>query len=164
MKGMCILVYGLMSLISTWVLILRRSSATEHHIIRYTLQTHSLSTWTEVTFTTHPLCALWWKGRPLCYCDLFSGFSQIQWCHCSGRRWKGKQSLLFYCIYGVPVTHTQTLILKAVKHIAKMLHFYVNTILIAVLSVHSELLVYVISLKFNRRTQDCACCLCKHAD
>lgn len=34
--------------------------------------------WTEITFTTHPLCALEWRGHPLCYCDLFSIFSQIQ--------------------------------------------------------------------------------------
>lgn len=35
MKGMCILVYGLMSLISTWVLMFRRSSATQRHMISY---------------------------------------------------------------------------------------------------------------------------------
>lgn len=51
-------------------------------------------------------------GRPLCYCDLFSKFSQIQWCHCSGRRWKAKQSLLFFKIYIVPLWPIQkTLIL-----------------------------------------------------
>ena len=33
MKGMCILVYGLMSLISTWVLMFLRSSATQRHMI-----------------------------------------------------------------------------------------------------------------------------------
>lgn len=36
MKGMCILVYGLMSLISTWVLMFLSSSETQHHMISST--------------------------------------------------------------------------------------------------------------------------------
>lgn len=71
MNGMCILVYGFMSLISTWVLMFLRSSATtdtRSHDRRDKTGVVVVA-WSKVTFTTHPLCALEWRGHPLCYCD-----------------------------------------------------------------------------------------------
>lgn len=55
---------------------------------------------------THLRCALWWRGRPWCSCDLFSRFSQIRWCHYSGRSWEEKQSRCYnlYIVFLQPTT------------------------------------------------------------
>lgn len=138
MKGMCILVYGLMSLISTWVLMFLRSSATQS-TSSDTKQREALKTalvlrvdWSHVH--THPLCALWWTDRPLCYCDLFSRFFQIQWCHCSGRRWK-KNTQCGFIVDIVSLRASQQLSTRKLSNAKQHIQVYENTILTAVLGV-----------------------------
>lgn len=126
MKGMCILVYGLMSLISTWVLMFLRSSATQHHMISYTSQ----------KFFQHIYLAWGLKSRSpltlyvlsnervihyvtvICFQD-FLKFSDVIVLVGAGR----KNTVLLYFIHCVSVTPTKTLIRIAVKHIPKCYTF-----------------------------------------
>lgn len=138
MKGMCILVYGLMSLISTWVLMFLRSSATQSTSSdtkqREALPSRSSCMWTEVTFTL----TLYVLSNErvvhyvtvICFQDFFK-FSDVIVLVGAGR----KTHSVVFIVDIVSLRASQQLSTRKLSNAKQHIHVYENTILTAVLGV-----------------------------